>query len=112
VIESRCEARLVEKHRQERRVFDELGLELLDDDELVEAAGTVNHRQVHDPHPASRNFGNKTVFAECPPRIGQHPIQGTCFDRGPCRSLDEIHRRHARRSFVTFERRICFFRRG
>jgi hypothetical protein len=73
VAEPRGEPGLVEKHRQERGLLDELGLELLDDDELVEAAGALDHRQVDDAHAAARDLRDQLVLAKHRTRTGQHP---------------------------------------
>jgi hypothetical protein len=64
VIEARGETRLLEEHLQERPVFRQLGLQLLDDDDFVESAHPMGDRQVDDPHAASRDLRDETVLAE------------------------------------------------
>src|ERR1041385_9000074 len=66
------EARLVEEHGEKRGLLDELGLELLDHDELAEAAGPLDHREVDHAHAAASDLGNQLVLAQHPPRVGQH----------------------------------------
>ena len=72
VVEARREAGLVEEHREERRILDEVRLQLLHDDELVKAPRPLRHREVHDAHPAARNLGDELVLPEGPTLIGCH----------------------------------------
>ena len=63
VGEARGEARLVEEHRDVVLVARELGLQLLDDEQLVEASGPLRGREMDDPHPAARELGDEVILA-------------------------------------------------
>jgi hypothetical protein len=65
VVETRGEAGFVDEHRGELVVLGELFLQLLDDDELAEAARTLRRGQVNDRHSPSAELRDRTIFSEC-----------------------------------------------
>lgn len=57
----RGETRLVEEHRGVDGIVGELALELLHDDELLEAAGAAGFGQMDDAHAATRQLSNQPI---------------------------------------------------
>ena len=61
MVEPRRETRFLQEHREEGLVLRELRLQLLDDDELVEARRTPRNRKVDDAHSAAGNLCDELV---------------------------------------------------
>ena len=61
MADARREARLVEEHRRVDRIARELVLELLHDDELLEATGPSGLREVNDAHAATRKLCKQSI---------------------------------------------------
>ena len=79
VIEARGHARLFEEHGEELFVFDEVGAQLLERDQLGEAGRPLRGGDVHDPHPAAGHLAEEPVatddVAERVIRMGhEHPV--------------------------------------
>jgi len=64
---------LLEEHRDVHLVVGELRSELLDDEELVEAARTPRDGEVHVPHPAARELGDEVVLPDVRRDRGGNP---------------------------------------
>lgn len=64
VIQAGGQPRLLEKHRDEGWIFEELGLELLEHEELVESGRAAAHGKVDDAHPAPGELRDDVVPPE------------------------------------------------
>jgi len=63
VVHPGREPGLVEEHREDLRLEREVLERLLDDDELVEPARALGHREVHLGHAAASDLGDQAVAA-------------------------------------------------
>ena len=64
VRDARSDARLVEEHLDERLVLHEVGMDLLDRDPLLEAAGAVHACKMHGRHAADADLVDDAVPAQ------------------------------------------------
>ncbi len=67
VMNPRGEACLVEEHRDEDGIVDEMGVRHLQSDRAREAGRPLQPGQVHARHAAARDVGNDTIATESPP---------------------------------------------
>ena len=61
VVEARGHARLFEEHGEELFVFDEIGTQLLERDQLGEAGRPLGRRDIYDSHSAAGHLANEAV---------------------------------------------------
>ena len=64
VVQAGSEARFVEEHGEERRLLGQVGLQLLDDDDALEAAHPLAGGEIDDAHAPTGELGDQAVFSE------------------------------------------------
>ncbi len=79
VIEARRHARLLEEHGEELFVFDQIGAQLLERDQLGEAGRPLGRRHIYDSHSAASHLADEAVapddIAERVINVGhEHPL--------------------------------------
>ena len=84
VAQAGGEPRLLEEHRDEDVVVDELRPQLLDHEQLGEPGRPLEHGEVHHPHAPAGNLGDETILAQVSGGLdGSGQVSGARHGLGP-----------------------------